>query len=107
MVAVNCAYPFVTADEKGRWQVLWQDNRYGAWGTYSSASVDGVKWSPSSRVSDALSHESGWINPKTMKHDEFLGDYNSIAAAYGQLFATWVDTRNGASQVFFSAAPNP
>jgi hypothetical protein len=106
-VSVNCAYPLIVSDEKGRWHAMWRDNRYGDWGTYTSSSSDGMKWSPSSSVADALSPESGWINPKTLKHDQFLGDYDSLVANFGQLFAAWVDTRSGTSQVYFSTSPNP
>jgi hypothetical protein len=105
--AVNSAYPIVTADEKGRWHALWQDDRYGEWATYSSSSSDGKTWAPSSQVSDMFYTESGQYDPATLRLKAFLGDYNSIAAAGGKLFAAWVDTRNGVSQVFFATAANP
>ncbi len=106
-MGVNCAYPIVTADERGGWHVLWQDNRYGVWGTYTSSSQDGQSWTPSSLASDQWSEESGPYDPTTGRLTAFLGDYDSIAAGGGMLYAAWVDTRNKQSQVFFSTAPNP
>ena len=105
-VAANCAYPLVTSDEHGYWHALWIDNRYGQWATYSSSSKDGLTWLPSTRVS-AFYDESGSYDPKTGRAKAFLGDYNSIAAVSGKIYAAWVDTRNGSSQVFFASAPNP
>jgi hypothetical protein len=92
--------PWLSIDEAGGVHLIFLDNRAGAWNVYSLHSRDGDEFGPLQRVNDQAFPEDG-------TQTQWIGDFNSIVARRGTVYAAWTDTRSGESRVMFSSAPTP
>jgi hypothetical protein len=88
-------FPWVAVDAGGRAHLVWQDKRLDAanqnFDTFYSSTTDGAVFARNIRVSSATS-----IAGLTT----FIGDYNNIAVADGQIFPVWTDRRARNNDIF-------
>jgi hypothetical protein len=94
----SAVLPWITADERGRIHVIWLDNRGGGWAPYTAFSDDGVHFHAVERIGDATFDENG-------DERRWIGDFLAIVARGGKRYATWSDSRDGSSAIYFSSAP--
>lgn len=86
--------PSLGADGSGNIYVAWDDSRDGDKNIYFSKSVDGgLTWSDDKRVDDDTNNGTQ-VNPS-------LGVDGS-----GNIYVAWQDSRNGATDIYFSKSTN-
>jgi hypothetical protein len=93
----SATLPWMTTDEAGLIHLMWLDNRDGGWRPYTAVSEDGEHFRAEERIGDESFIEDG-------DERRWIGDFNTIVARGGQRYATWTDTRNGHSAIYFSTA---
>jgi hypothetical protein len=94
----SSALPWMTTDEGGRVHLMWLDDREGGWRPYTAVSDDGQHFRSAERVGDASFTEDG-------DERRWIGDFNTVIARGGRRYATWTDSRDGKSAIYFSSAP--
>jgi hypothetical protein len=96
----SAALVWSTTDERGRVHLMWLDNRSGGWVPYTAYSLDGVHFVGLERIGDT---------PFVEDYDfrRWIGDFNAIVVKNGVRYATWTDTRDGRSAIYFSRASAP
>ncbi len=98
-------FPWVAIDESGVVHVVWYDQRQNGSDidVYLAHSLDGgVSYEPNVRITGAsftpiLPWESGAAN--------FIGDYNAVTAAAGEIYPFYQDSRAGVQDVYVSVVP--
>ena len=97
-------HPTVAAAPGGRVSVTWLDRRDNPTGYlynlyYSESTDNGLTWSPNERVSDLPSDPMAVFNPKG---EGVLGEYNALVYGPDYILPSWIDTRRGYAQDFFT-----
>ena len=96
---------WMATDPKNGAHLVWLDNRDGGWRlVYRAIPAGGTTLGPLEAVSDTTfpGSTSATIDPYT-----WLGDYLGFVIRGGHAYATWTDTRDGQSDIYFSEATLP
>ncbi len=96
--------PTIATGPDGTIGVTWYDRRLNPGGYlydlfYSQSTDGGLTWSPNQRVSDVSSDPMIGVNAKGMGD---MGEYKALALGPNYVIPSWIDTRSGVAQDFYS-----